>query len=191
MTGRRVGAPPTFMASVEGTVSEAALMIVLRLVHIISGALWVGAVLFLAIYIVPIVRASGADGSRLLQGMEQRRFPLYMGALPGLAVLSGIGLYQRALSVSHDTFGRSHMGMALGLGGGLALIALIIGGAVAGRSAGALTKLDTQIQAAGGVPSAAQTQEILRLQAKLATGSKTVAVLVLITTALMAAARYL
>jgi uncharacterized membrane protein len=166
-------------------------MIALRLVHIISGVLWVGAVLFLAIYIIPFMRASGADGGRLLQSMAQRRFPLYMGLFPGLAVLSGIGLYQRALSVSHYTFGRSHTGMALGLGGGLALIAMIVGGAVAGRSADALTKLDTQIQAAGGVPSAAQTQEMLRLQAKLAAGSKIVAVLVLITTALMAAARYL
>jgi len=166
-------------------------MIVLRLIHIISGVLWVGAVLFLAVYIIPFMRTSGAGGAQLLHSMAARKFPAYMGVLPGLAILSGIGLYQRALSVSHYTFGRSHMGIALGLGGGLALISMIIGGAVAGRSADALTNLDTEIQAAGGVPSAAQTQETLRLQAKLAAGSKTVAVLVLITTALMAAARYL
>jgi hypothetical protein len=62
---------------------------------------------------------------------------------------------------------------------------------VTSRSADALTKLDTDIQATGGTPSAIQAQEISRLQAKLAASSKTVVVLVLITTTLMAIARYL
>jgi len=48
-----------------------------------------------------------------------------------------------------------------------------------------------RVQSTGGTPSAMQAQEISRLQAKLAASSKTVVVLVLLTTTLMAIARYL
>jgi len=171
--------------------TEATLMMGLRLVHIISGVLWVGAVVFLALYLIPTIRALGPNGGRILQELQKRRFPVYMGALPGLVLLSGIPMYVHASMISNGAFNRSHMGIALGLGGVLALIATIVGGAVAGRSADALTKLDTVVQSTGGTPSAAQTQEMLRLQSRLAAGSKTVVVLVLLTTALMAIARYL
>ncbi|MEO5815062.1 MAG: hypothetical protein ABIT20_07270 [Gemmatimonadaceae bacterium] len=163
----------------------------LRLVHIISGALWVGAVVFLAMYLIPTIRALGPNGGRILQQLKMRRFPLYMGSLPGLVLLSGIAMYVHASMITRGAFNRSHTGMALGIGGVLALLATIIGGAVAGRSADALTALDTDVQTTGGTPSATQTQEMLRLQARLASGSKTVVVLVLLTTALMAIARYL
>jgi uncharacterized membrane protein len=172
--------------------NEATLMTLLRLVHIISGAVWVGTVFFLAFYIVPIIRESGpASGAQILRGLEKRRFGPYMGVLPGLAILSGIVMYQRALSLTHHAFGRSPMGIALGIGGALALVAAVIGGAVAGRTADALTKFGNTALAAGVAYSPEQTENALRLQAKLAWSSKTVAVLLLLTTALMAAARYL
>jgi hypothetical protein len=172
--------------------NEATLMTLLRLVHITSGALWVGTVFFLAFYIVPIIREAGpANGAEILKGLDKRRFGPYMGLLPGLAIVSGIVMYQRALSLTHHAFGRSPMGIALGIGGGLALVAAIIGGAVAGRTADALTKLGNAPLAAGAAHSPEQTQNVLRLQAKLAWSSKTVAILLLLTTALMAAARYL
>jgi hypothetical protein len=171
--------------------SEATLLMALRFVHIITGALWVGTVFFLAVYILPTIRALGPGGGRILQELQKRRFPLLMGLAPGLAILSGIAMYARAAMITKGAFSRSHMGIALGIGGVLALLAMIIGGAVAGRSADALTKLDTDVQAAGGTLSAAQTQEMVRLQAKLASSSRTVVVLVLLTTALMAIARYL
>ena len=171
--------------------SEASLMMALRFVHIISGALWVGAIVFLAMYLIPTIRALGPNGGRIMQELQKRRFPVYMAVLPGLVLLSGIPMYIHASMISEGAFNRSHMGIAIGIGGVLALIATIIGGGVAGRSADALTKLDTVVQSTGGTPSATQTQEILRLQARLAAGSKTVVVLVLLTTALMAIARYL
>jgi uncharacterized membrane protein len=171
--------------------SEATLMMALRFVHIISGALWVGTVFFLAMYLIPTVRALGPNGGRILQELQKRRFPVYMVSLPGLVLLSGIAMYVHASMITGGAFNRSHMGVALGIGGVLTLIAMIIGGAVSGRSAEALTKLDTDIQAAGGTPSAIQAQEMLRLQARLAASSKTVVVLVLLTTTLMAIARYL
>jgi uncharacterized membrane protein len=171
--------------------SEATLLMALRFVHIIAGALWVGTAFFLATYLIPTVRAFGPSGGRILQELQKRRFPMYMGLVPGLALLSGIAMYVHSSMTTKGAFNRSHMGMAMGIGGVFALLAMIIGGAVAGRSADALTKLDTDLQTTGGTPSAMQTQELLRLQARLASSSKAVVVLVLLTTALMAIARYL
>jgi uncharacterized membrane protein len=171
--------------------SEAAIMISLRLVHIISGALWVGAILLLAAFLVPAVRSSGAGGAQVMQELVKRRFHVYMGALPALVVLSGFTMYLRLTILTHGAFARTPVGIALGTGGSIALVALIIGGAVVGRTVNALTTLGAQLQTTGGPPSPAQHQEVQRLQARLAASAKVVSVLVLVTTSLMATARYL
>jgi hypothetical protein len=54
-----------------------------------------------------------------------------------------------------------------------------------------MKKLAVEMQSAGGTPSAAQQEEMKALQSRMTMASRTVAVLLLLALASMAAARYL
>lgn len=166
-------------------------MISLRLIHILFGAMWVGAVMVVTLYLLPAIRAAGPAGGQVMQEFVKRKFHVYMASLGGLTVLAGITMYVRDSRGTNGAFGASPAGMALGAGGVLGLVALIIGGAVSGRTVEALSNLDAQVQASGAPPSPAQAQEMQRLQARVGTSTRVVATLLLISTALMAASRYL
>ncbi|MEP6619607.1 MAG: hypothetical protein ABJE47_09835 [bacterium] len=169
---------------------QAALMMTLRVIHIVAGVLWVGAVALLAFFISPAIAASGPAGGRIMQEITRRKIGPYMGAMPGLVLLSGLAMYGYQSAITHGAFSHSHFGMTLGIGGAVALVAGIIGGAVTGRTAQALEKLGTSMQAAGAAPGAEQQQELKRLQDRLVSSARVVSVLTLIATALMAIARY-
>ena len=69
------------------------IMVVLRLIHIVGGVLWVGAVALMTSFVVPAVRSAGAQGGRVMQElMQRRRLPFYMNVVAGLTMLSGLVL---------------------------------------------------------------------------------------------------
>ena len=48
-------------------------MIVLRLLHIVLGALWVGIAVFLPLYLMPSLGESGPDAAaRVMSGLQKR-----------------------------------------------------------------------------------------------------------------------
>src|SRR5882724_8157315 len=76
------------------TMSTATNVYLLRTVHVAVGAIWVGAVVFIAAFLVPSVRAAGPAGGAVMQQlMQARRLPLWIMAAALLTVLSGLGLY--------------------------------------------------------------------------------------------------
>src|SRR2546422_8066160 len=78
------------MNSVDAT------MILLRVIHILSGAFWVGATFFLVGFLQPVVAASGPEGGRLMRRLtSQKRFQMAMPVAAGLTILSGLALHGR------------------------------------------------------------------------------------------------
>ena len=78
--------------------------------------------------------------------MVRRKLRTFIGATAVLTVLSGIAMYARLAMVSDGAFARSRTGMVLGLGGVIAILALGIGGGVAGRSAAKMAKIAGEIR---------------------------------------------
>src|SRR6187397_2767673 len=62
--------------------------IVLRLVHVVSGAFWFGAVFTNFVFVQPAVLGSGADGQRVMVHIRRDRRFLYV--VLAAAVLTGI-----------------------------------------------------------------------------------------------------
>ena len=170
--------------------NEATLMMALRLVHIVTGILWVGATFFFAMYLAPAMLAMGPAGGRVMQELMKRRLSLFMATMPGLVLISGFAMYGRLSVVTHGEFARSHSGMALGLGAVLAIIGGIIDGAVTGRTALALEKLGGILSSVG-PPSTDQLKELARLQQKLVSSGRSSSAFLIAAVALMAVARYL
>ena len=95
------------------------------------GVFWVGAVLFIAAFLVPSVRAAGpAGGAIMRQLVEVRKLPLWLMGASVLTILSGIGLYWVDSAGFQSAWLGSGPGRTFGLGGVLALAAAVLGMAV-------------------------------------------------------------
>ena len=165
-----------------------ALIVVLRLLHIVSGAVWVGAVVFTAFFLMPTIAAAGPGGGAFMREFGKRKIPQVMMSLMAITVLSGLGLMGVIASQTDGTWFSSPMGRVISLGAAIAIVASVYG-AVVNRPVGMrMQKLGAEIQ--GGQPTPAQAAEMQALQSKLRVASQVVAVMLLLAVAAMAVGRY-
>lgn len=170
---------------------ERAIMIVLRLVHILAGLFWVGAMVTLTAFLVPAVRASGPGaGKVMIELMLKRKLRVWLTSAMGLTVLSGILMMWRLDVVTHHAWIRTGSGKTLMFGALAALIAGIAGGAVAGPANQRLATIGASVGAGGGAPTADQQAEMARLQKRAGLGMRLTVIFVLVAAGAMAVARY-
>ena len=166
------------------------LMIVLRLLHVLGGILWVGWMIVAAWFLYPAMRETG-DGARMIERMMiHRRLAVWVSAASGLAILTGLWMYGRVAMATDGAWMTTRPGLAYGIGGVLALAASIAAGAVLVPTGRRLVAVGARVREHG-APSPADLAEAGRLQARLLGASRLVAVLLVLTAALMAVARYL
>jgi hypothetical protein len=168
------------------------LVIVLRFVHVVCGALWVGMVTLSTFFVLPAVEEVGPDGGKVMAAIQRRGL---MTVIPILAIgtlMSGVWLYIRASAGMPAEFGRSPVGMAFGVGGLAAIVAWVLGMAVLRPS---MMKAMALGQSLGPSTSAEERQrvmgEVQRLRARAGTSGRATAYLLLFAVAAMAVARYL
>jgi hypothetical protein len=167
-------------------------MVVLRLVHVVCGALWVGMVFLSTFFLLPAVEEVGPDGSKVMAAIQRRGVMIVIPVLAIGALVSGIWLYLRASAGMPAEFGRSPMGMAFGLGGLAAIVAWLLGMVVLRPS---MTRAMALAQSLGSSISAEERQrvmgEVQRLRSRAAASGRLTAYLLLFALAAMAVARYL
>jgi hypothetical protein len=163
------------------------ILTVLRVIHIVAGAFWVGSALMIALVLLPGVSKAGPGSERVL---PMAQISQAMGLSSMLTTLAGLLLYVliSRLALSWIT---SSLGLILTLGALAGLAAWLLGLLSTGPTAKKLAALGGQVQAAGGPPSAEQAVELGRLRAKLSTSSAWSTILATAALVLMAAARYL
>lgn len=104
-----------------------AALIVLRIIHVLSGIFWVGSMIFVSRFLVPALGDVGPEGGKVMAAVVRRRF---MTAVPGaaiLTILSGFRLYWHASTRLAGAFMRSGPGIAYSIGALAALIAFFMG----------------------------------------------------------------
>lgn len=171
--------------------STATNVYLLRTVHVVIGAIWVGAVVFIAAFLVPSVRAAGPAGGAVMQQLMQvRRLPLWIMAAALLTVLSGFALYGLDSAGFRSEWLGSGPGRVYGLGAVSALLAVGVGMVVNSPTARRLGELTARVQATERPPAPDEIAAIQRLQARLARGAVGAAVLLVLATVAMAVARY-
>ena len=70
------------------------LLIVLRIIHIFSGVVWLGFAVVNFFFLQPAVKATGAEGRKVMQHLTQKtRFLATIYTAATLTVLSGLGMY--------------------------------------------------------------------------------------------------
>ncbi|MGD8404220.1 MAG: hypothetical protein PVJ21_11205 [Anaerolineales bacterium] len=164
------------------------LMIVLRLLHIISGVLWVGAGVIMFFFIGPTLGATADAGQKFAQHlMTQTRFTAVVTVSAILTVLAGASLYWIDSGGLTSAWMHSGAGLGFGIGAFFGLIGFVFG-LLVGNINGALAKLGMQLQ---GKPTPEQMAQIGALRKRLSVVSPINAYSLIIATLLMAIARYL
>jgi len=151
------------------------LFLVVRAAHVLLAALWLGSIGFMTFYLVPALGEVGPTGGSVMAAMMRRKLHAFMASIGGTTVLSGFYLYYRFTGHFDPALSASRGAMVFGFGGICGLIALIIGGAIVGRSAAKM------LEPGANVPA---------LRQRVATFSRIVLVLQLIAAGLMAIGHY-
>jgi uncharacterized membrane protein len=171
--------------------SDAALMAVLRIIHIVAGVFWVGSAIFVAGILLPTLQAVGPAAGPVTEHLIQvRRLPVRLMIAMILVILSGIWLYWKDSAGFQSAWMRSGPGTVFGLGAMLGIAGGVVGMATSAPAGRRLTALGTAIKARGGPPTAEELAEIQRLQARMRGAARLVAILLLLATIAMAVARY-
>ncbi|HYZ16961.1 MAG TPA: hypothetical protein VE591_11190 [Candidatus Acidoferrum sp.] len=153
-----------------------ALYVVARVLHILAGVFWVGAIFFLVRFLAPAVgRVPGGPG--VMQALNtQTRFPAAIGGAAGLTMLSGLILYGVDSRGFQGAWILSPTGLTFTLGA-LAAIGAAIAWIAIGRPA--VERLPF-----------AKDAERAALQRRAARGSGSASALLALAVIAMAAARY-
>ena len=165
-------------------------LVVLRLVHILSGIIWVGSTIFMAWFLMPAIGMAGAAGGQVMVGLQKRKLLVVMPIVAILTMLSGIRLMMIVSSGFNGSYFRTPMGQGYSIAALLAIIGFLVGMIYSRPNAAKLARL--QHSAVSDQTSKELIQnEIKATQTKLARAGTAVFVLLTLAAAGMAVSRYL
>ena len=168
-------------------------MIILRLLHIVAGALWVGSAFLFVGFIGPSAAEVGPSAGPLLSvAVKKRKAAKVITWLGVTTVLAGWLMWIR----NADQYGGigdwvgTSFGLGITLGALFATGAFFMGYFGVGRNVERLVDLGDTIAASGGPPSPEQQARIDHLGGELERHGKLDLVLLILAVACMATARY-
>jgi hypothetical protein len=167
-------------------------VIVLRLVHILTGIIWVGGMTLMGLFIMPVLAGAGPAAGPVMAGLNQKKFPVFMPIIALLTILSGL----RLMMIDSVNFAGGYFHTAVGrtfaTAGGLAILAFICGMVLVRPAMMKAVGLSQQLAGAPDEPSRSRIMaEMAAARSRGATGNMIVLVLLLLAAAGMAVARYM
>jgi len=162
----------------------------LRALHVLLAALWVGSTAFTTFQLLPVIHRLGPVGGVVMIRLNQQRLTRFIAAISGTTVLTGLYLLWHFTGFDPQ-IGRSHAGIAFGTGGIAGLIAAILSGAIVGRSFERLTKnLEQATTTTDGPQQGELMRTATRLRQRVTTFGTVVLVFQVIALVLMAIGHY-
>jgi hypothetical protein len=167
------------------------MLFLLRVLHVVVGAFWVGMVLFVALFLMPTIKAIGPAAAPLMGYLTQvRRLPIVMLTSAWITLLSGAALAWHDAGPLGFRWFSVGPGRIFGLGAVLAFVATLIGMVVNTPTARRIGAISGRAQSGGAPPSPEEQVELRQLQARLTGGTNLIAVLLVAALTAMAVARY-
>ncbi|MGE5225946.1 MAG: hypothetical protein ACM3OO_03625 [Planctomycetaceae bacterium] len=166
-------------------------IVLLRVVHIVSGVIWVGSLFVVAVFVQPIAAAVGPPAGPFMAELRRRRLVdvILVDALITIAAGSLLYWHDWHLLPSFGDWIGSAFGATLTVGALLAISVIPIAALVTRPTIARLVALGRQAAESGG-PSPELAQQIAATQRRLAIAERSTLVLALLAVAAMASARY-
>ncbi len=166
-------------------------ILLLRVIHIVCGTFWVGAVFMTVLFLMKAIADVGPTGGQVMGALVKRRYFDFLPVMALLTVLSGIDLLRRVSGGFTSEYMGSRAGIVLSVGALAGLLALAIGVFVSRPSTmGAIALMGKAMAMADGPEKAALMGQVAARRARGAMSLKIVAVLLLVSVICMAAGRY-
>jgi uncharacterized membrane protein len=160
---------------------------IVRVIHILFAALWAGSIFFAAWFVMPAAIEAGPEGGKVMGGVQRRGWMAFAPAIGGITVLTGLWMYWQFYMGTEG-----HAAATYGSGGGIGIIALILGGSIVGRSLKQAGENAAKAMAAPEGPQRAALMASVRAsQQRALLFSRIVSVLVIITVIIMSLGQYL
>lgn len=160
-------------------------VMVLRLVHILAGAFWLGSAVVFFLFLEPAAQALGAPGEAFMRHVNlERGLPIVIGVISAVALAAGALLYlhdSSGLSLSWIT---SAPGLAFTIGGLAAFGSWLVGFLVSRPAIDRMAKLS-------GSTSGDAATELGALAARVRLAGAVGLALLVLAVAVMSVARYL
>lgn len=167
-------------------------MLILRMIHILSGVVWAGAVIFLTTVLQPAIAGGGPEAGRFMQRLAlHRRFRLVMAIAPALTVLSGLVLYGRVSAGFQMAWITSGTGISLTIGALATLLTFVVFSVFQRPVAARLQVIGAEVQRSAGSPTSAQAAEMQALQRRMQVSMWWATLLLTVAVLTMAGARSL
>jgi hypothetical protein len=168
------------------------MLIGLRLIHIVCGVFWAGALIFMATFFFPSVNDAGPDGGKVVAALQRRGFLNIMPAIAILTVLSGIALFWKLSGGFQNAWMKSPTGTTLTVGAVAALAALGIGLSILRPRALRMSALMQEMASAPAGPDRDATMATVQtLRASTLLAGRWIAIFLAVATVCMAIARYI
>jgi uncharacterized membrane protein len=162
--------------------------VVLRLLHILPGAYWVGASVFLAFILEPTLTAMGPSVKGPVMARLSKRIAISIFIAAVTTIVAGIVLAIRVEGTDRNSFD-SAWGVAILLGL-IASVLALTSGAMTGETVKAMAKIGAAAKGSDGPPPPEVMAKIQALGNRLKMLSRTTAVLTVIAVGTMASARF-
>lgn len=170
-----------------------AYMVTLRILHIVTGVIWVGSLFVVVVFVQPTAAALGPTGAPFMSELRRRRFVDIVFIDAVFTVVAGSFLYWHDWH-TYPSFGDwigSRFGVSLTVGALLAISGLVVAAVVTRPTIGRLVTLGRQVAGSGGTPTPETAARIGALQRRLVVAEQVSFSLVLLAVVAMASARYL
>jgi uncharacterized membrane protein len=166
--------------------------VILRVLHVLTGAVWAGALFVTVLFLVRAIADAGPAGGQVMGALIKRRYFDFVPAVALVTVLSGVELLRRVSSGFDPAWMGSPQGIALSTGGVAGLLALGVG-VLVGRPATLLAA--SLMREAGTLPDGPQKADLVskavNARGRGLVALKAAATLLLVAILLMASARYM
>jgi uncharacterized membrane protein len=167
-------------------------MVVLRIVHIVTGVIWVGSLFVVVVFVQPSAGALGAAGAPFMSELRRRRFVdvVFVDALFTIAAGSFLYWHDWHTYASFGDWLGSGFGATLTAGALLATSAILVAALVTRPTIVRLVALGKQVAGSGGPPALVPADRIGALQRRLVVAERVSFGLAVLAVAAMASARY-
>jgi uncharacterized membrane protein len=163
------------------------LMVVLRLIHILSGVFWVGSSVIFVFYITPTVAATADSGQKFMSHLiTKARITAAITVSAILTVLAGSWMYWIDSAGFTSKWVTAGAGTGFGIGGLLGIIGLVFG-LLVGKNVTMLGMIGSQVQ---GKPTEEQMRKIQAAQTQLKVVAPISTFALILALVCMATARY-
>ena len=166
-------------------------LLILRLVHVLSGIFWVGSALFTALFLLPAVGTLGPRGGEVFAALQRRKLPTVLFTAALLTIASGL----RLLWITSGGFSTAYFATAPGFGfttaGTSAILAFLLGALVSRPAMQRAGRLGATLATVTAERRAEITAQIAVLRRRGAVAGTAVAALLVLAAAGMSVARYL